>query len=84
VIYLVKKNNNKLNGLKEYNTVMTDYPVLDDMMINFKDYKTYDKQSMMHREIDEYIENNTKEMLRALDELKVSYDDEIKSYDGII
>ena len=47
------------------------------------DYKTYDKQYAMNREIDEYIQNNTLEMMKALDELRLSYEDEIKSIDGI-
>jgi hypothetical protein len=80
--YLVKKNFNKGNIFKDYSTVAYRSSVNIDMNI-CNDYKTYDKNYAMNKEIDEYIENNTKEMMKALDELKLSYEDDIKSIDGI-
>jgi len=37
----------------------------------------------MLKEIEEYIEKNMAEMQKALEELKISFEDEINSMDGI-
>ena len=37
----------------------------------------------MLKEIEEYIEKNMGEMHKALEELKISFEDEINSMDGI-
>ncbi len=39
-------------------------------------------QSMMCKDIEEYIEKNMAEMHRALDELKGSFEEELNSIDG--
>jgi hypothetical protein len=36
----------------------------------------------MMREIEEYIEKNMAEMHKSLEELRISFEDEIKSVDG--
>lgn len=38
----------------------------------------------MMREIDDYVEKNIAEMNKSLDELRISFEDEIKSVDGNI
>jgi hypothetical protein len=39
-------------------------------------------QAIMMREIEEYIEKNMAEMHKSLEELRISFEDEIKSVDG--
>ncbi len=39
---------------------------------------------IMMREIDDYVEKNTAEMNKSLEELRISFEDEIKSVDGIL
>ena len=39
-------------------------------------------QSFMIREIDEFVEKNMIEMQKGLDELRISFEDEIKCVDG--
>ncbi len=39
-------------------------------------------QSMMCKDIEEYIEKNMAEMHKALDELKASFEDELNNIDG--
>ena len=41
-------------------------------------------QSMMCRDIEEYIEKNMAEMHKALDELKGSFEEELNNIDGRI
>ncbi len=41
-----------------------------------------DSQSQMLKEIEEYIEKNMAEMHKALEELKISFQDEINAMDG--
>ncbi len=40
-------------------------------------------KSMLLKDIEDYIEKNMKEMYKALDELKLSFEDELNNVDGM-
>jgi hypothetical protein len=48
----------------------------------YKQQKENVIQSMMLRDIEEFIEKNMKEMHMALDELRLSFEEEIQDVDG--
>lgn len=55
--------------------------ILKDI-IALSEHTVKSNQLNMTNEIENYIENNMKEMFGALEELRLSFDDEIKSVDG--
>ena len=50
------------------------------MELSEKKYKN--AQSTMMKEIEDFIEKNMDEMNKALEELRISFEDEINSVDG--
>ncbi len=45
--------------------------------------KVKSTQALMMKEIEDFIEKNMDEMHKALEELRISFEDEIKSVDGM-
>jgi hypothetical protein len=52
--------------------------------LELSEKKAKSLQLIMMREIDDYVEKNIAEMNKSLDELRISFEDEIKSVDGNI
>jgi hypothetical protein len=50
----------------------------------YKQQKENAVQSMMLRDIEDFIEKNMLEMHKALEELKISFEEELLSLDGIL
>ena len=63
------------------NVLITEEDIInkDQILIEQKDHKI---SSMMYKDIEDYIDRNMKEMHLALDELRISFEDEIKTVDG--
>jgi hypothetical protein len=84
-------NKNKIKSYTTFNTE-TNYSstpstiTLEEELLTkdilFKQQKDHVIQSMMLRDIEEYIEKNMREMHMALDELKLSFEEEISYVDG--
>jgi hypothetical protein len=51
-------------------------------ILQLSEKKIQSSQSLMMNEIVDFISKNMNEMHKALDELKLSYEEEIKSVDG--
>lgn len=68
--YLVR-NNKKLDKTSSSHIASKDEIISKDSI-----------QSQMLKEIEDYIEKNIDEMHRAVEELKISFEDEINSMDG--
>ncbi len=80
--YLVRNKQNTLVNPEISQEKVDSFSDVVDEKINSNLVKQ-DSQSQMLKEIEEYIEKNMAEMHKALEELKISFEDEINSMDGI-
>ncbi len=52
--------------------------------MDLRENKIKTEQILMTKEIEDYIEKSMKEMLKALEELRKSFNDELRNVDGIL
>jgi hypothetical protein len=52
-------------------------------IMELSEKKVKSTQALMMKEIEDFIEKNMDEMHKALEELRISFEDEIKSVDGM-
>lgn len=77
----VSTNNTESN----YSSTPSCFTLEDELVskdLMYKQQKETVIQSMMLRDIEEFIEKNMKEMHMALDELRLSFEEEIQDVDG--
>ncbi len=52
-------------------------------IIEYTEKKVFNNQLLMQKEIEDYMTNNMEEMYKALEQLKTSFEEEIKIMEGI-
>jgi hypothetical protein len=72
------------NNISNYFSTPVKFNLEQEMKISSKPRNTEQFQSKMLKEIEEYIEQNMNDMYKAIEEIKVSFEDEIFAMDGKI